>query len=610
MDPYSPEITTSAWLVCGFMKLSVLLCMVALLIVGVPVPVASTETSTCAGYAHEITAHGEYTIPSGRTQTFDQPTAIIAPSVRIDGILQMADATPGNPAPDLCIETSSLTIGSTGKILTGHGAEGSSNSNSIMAQGGPGTNGGSVNLDFVQGASPDSPTFSIVRGGHLITGAGGAGGDVQLLAYICNAIVDRHAFGGIGGDAGALRMAFDNDLLYNIAPFSVMLGNGGDGGNALALGGLRRQNDAVGGSGGVSDAYVNGASIGRNAVGLKSLGLDLQIFGASKGGAGGDAIAITSPSCNPNSPCNNMPWTNQTYCLLHDVLNLVCTSPTSTYCNWLYVLDLVGTPGDGEEDYATGADPADPGYNGQDAADGADWQTECGVGVTAEPPYGETGCSASVSCGAGHDAQRGFYGQGGYTAASAIAKGKIGGFGILLGGTGGQAVAHGAHGGLGGQGGSGGAGAAGCLQDSDGGAGARGGNGGAGGQGTAQGGDGGPSSIQGGKGGDVNAIAGTGGTGGPGGSGGAPAAGCNPYTGTCQPFSPGGAYNSKGGTWGCGGGGGARGGLTSARGDGGVGILGIQNGPNGVDVSGQQPTPYGAPGAHGPAYLPNSACNP
>lgn len=618
-----------------------------------PAPASATPFSQCD--QPNVVAVDTFSVPAGTTRVFDAPTAIKARNVNVAGALLTRDGA-GDDAPALCIEAEKVVVAALGVICTGSGDDGAGVLGTYSAQGEDGTEGGDLSIIL-----KDNPTTltgpSLDLLGLICSGDGGDGGPGVLepclpaslgttdsaiptcenhpcdgcgepcaegmkdclppvepckekcVPDLCKVPHVRRAFGGDAGDAGLLSL-YGPATSLALAPASLKAGRGGDGGDAYTFGGLRGSNEAYGGAAGDSRVLINGAP------GSALLGF----VGASVGGNGGDALAAVAPECGGNDPCKDAIWENRTYCVVRDVLEKACPKPTPegpSICeNPNHVFEeyagkpLYGYNGASDTDAPTGPDPADPGYDGADSSAGAAWQTDCGVEVTPTPPFGGAGCGASASCSGGRAAAPGFYGEPGYSAASAHANATAGGYGALKGGEGGAATATGATGGTGGTGGKGGRGDVGCLQSRNGGPGGKGGRGGPGGSATAIAGAGGMSDVQGGKGGDAQANPGAGGAGGVGGSGGDPHPACNAYTGECLPEWQYGDYTSWGGYWGCGGGGGAAGGYTPIPGAGGQKQNPAgQDGPKGAVLPpAATPAAYGATGKAGAQYLAEPSC--
>jgi hypothetical protein len=566
----------------------------------------------CDGYPSTIEAVA-YTLPAATTTVLSEATAIKAHTITILGRLLTRGGDAEEPAPSLCIQAEQVIVAATGIICTGSGHDGAGQAGSLGAEGGDGSDGGDLTITLKDNPlTLTTPVLTVAPGCVLCTGDGGDGGPALVEATVCDTYLPRVSRGGDAGDAGALALIYSTPTTSTLAPASLNVGKGGDGGDAYTLGGRRGSTEAYAGEAGDSLLTINGLPT-----------TNLGTVGSGEGGDGGDAVATVALGCGGNDPCADALFTNQTYCGMRDLRNAVCKDPSphlgtlcdagNTIIDGLAGKDVYGPNGRDDTDAPTGPDPADPGYSGADSDAGASWQVSCGLGITAAPPFGAVGCNADAGCGKGKAAMVGFYGQPGADGASGIATATKGEFGVLMGGNGGSATATGASGGIGGNGGDGGKGAADCMQDFNGAPGARGGLGGSGGDATATAGVGGDSWVQGGKGGDASATAGSGGAGGVGGKGGAPPTGCNPYTGSCEappPFGggPGLHYTSYGGYWGCGGDGGARGAPLAFSRNGGNGDPTGQDGPDGASFPGPEPTPYGAKGAHATQYLAAPSC--
>lgn len=386
------------------------------------------------------------------------------------------------------------------------------------------------------------------------------------------------AAGGKGGDGGEISLTYLHEpATGTIAPHSLVVGNGGAGGNAFAFGTPYGPKHATGGDGGTSIATVNGATP-----------MNMSWFHSGLGGNGGSATA-------ENANCVTLPCDFQylVWCSVDIVRQNVCFDTTppyiglgsvSNFCQDLenilkqalgLEVPLVGPPGKAASGYTGNAVAGGDGAEGHQGSYGAD----------ASLQFGTDGGSASAGCpGASTPGGAGGSGGGGGNGNPGSATGGAGSFGLLRGGDGGHASYQASNGGNGGKGGSGGrADRSICGTVAEAGDGGDGGNGGNSGTGRSQGGEGGDSALAGGKGGDASGTVGTPGAGGTGGNGGASTLECDATGTTCWPSAP--------GAWGCGGH------------TGNYGVVHIEGGPGGKNllVPNESGPLNGPPGMPSPA---------
>jgi hypothetical protein len=322
----------------------------------------------------------------------------------------------------------------------------------------------------------------------------------------------------------------------NLSPKTILLGRGGDGGDAVTRGGRFGGFLATGGNGGLSYGSFNGAPL-----------LPTGQLAASRGGDGGSASAVADcgGSCFPQD-VNVECVVRETYDMC-DKYRFPPPPRDEKLCSeFLNQAGQKGGPGTSVTASPKAPGDASPGYHGDDGSYTLSYSY--GAGVDAK---GTIGASASVSCtSANTNGGRGGPGTVGGTAGDGGAQGGHGGFGIIQGGDGGSADMTAGAGGKGGGGGDGGAALIEktffCgIQRAHAGPGGDGAKGGDSGGGSAQGGEGGPSYVLGGRGGDGRAYAADPGAGGLGGNGGAQASYCDGL-GPCFVLEP-------AGQWGCGG---------------------------------------------------------
>jgi PKD repeat protein len=177
-----------------------------------------------------------------------------------------------------------LIIGSNSAITAGKGGSGGTPLETPFAIGGNGGNGGHVTIKA-------GGTLTIESGATIASGNGGPGGDAKTAA----ASLRAYARGGNGGDAGYLVVGGRRGIVFKNAgppPVTVVGGDGGQGGEAIAQGkqgagqcprgGDGANAGAVGGNGGSG----LGGFISRNIV----YNVPVHVIGGN-GGKGGNATA-------------------------------------------------------------------------------------------------------------------------------------------------------------------------------------------------------------------------------------------------------------------------------------------------------------------------------
>ncbi|PKK85330.1 MAG: hypothetical protein CVT48_05905 [Thermoplasmata archaeon HGW-Thermoplasmata-1] len=218
--------------------------------------------------AETVTANSIY-IPAGVTVTALNDLVLNA----VEEIIVDGNLVGLNGAGFTLISGKNLTVN--GNVIAGDGSDGAGQ----LFQGGEGTNGGSMTLTSREGIINIGPDAMVA------SGTGGKGGNA--LAYgigdYNNSIIFE-SVGGKAGDAGNLELYAGAVNLDGI----LSVGNGGAGGDAIALGRGFELVSAVGGPAGRSGALAisdldNDALLTYFEAG--------QIVGGN-GGAGGSALAI------------------------------------------------------------------------------------------------------------------------------------------------------------------------------------------------------------------------------------------------------------------------------------------------------------------------------
>jgi hypothetical protein len=443
----------------------------------------------------------------------------------------------------------------------------------------------SAGLGAYTGAPPGNSSLCDTRGlGDPVNGClHDMGMDIQV------------AIGASGGNGGNLLVQ-PAGMTFQVPGGSIALGDGGDGGNGLALVPSSTTAVALGGSGGSSgmlDAAGLGSAVTKGA-----------------GGNGGAGMAVAGVHCPP-PPCasygdNLVDCAWDTLCAslpaaVPGAMRSQVCSLLDTICTNAGTMPCVGSNGNpsSQTGRANSAMVGQSGANGQDAYVGP---------KVGGPSCGVEGCDpAGVGCEA-RPSTAGYGGEQGPTGGPATATGGPGGPGFVAGGNGGLGHASGGSGGRGGTGGKGG--------ESDyyaicfpfyepPSAGGPGGSGGVGGTAAATGGRGGDSYGLPGKGGDATSSAGSGGTGGTGGPGGngRPAdvhCGDGSDPDVCHYESTG--HEHCGAPGGAAGGPGGSGGATANGGGGGINLLtGVSAAPGTSGAAPGAVGQQGSPGAHGVA---------
>lgn len=325
-----------------------------------------------------------------------------------------------------------------------------------------------------------------------------------------------------GGDGGKLLYYFTAEPTWTVLPQSLLVGNGGNGGNSFAFTDAQGDYSSHSGKGGDSSVYKNGEELSYDSPGASWFESHKDWFAGATGGDGGKARAEPLDYCSMmRTPirrlgpiCDHPVQYEVAYCAASVVARIKLISET---CNEISPWPCFGAPGASDNGVGNSAPASYDGADGQDASGGESLSAGCG----AETGSG-AGCGASAGCswGNSYGATAGGPGFPGVDAAWGEALAENGGDGALVGGHGGDAYAEGMQGGPGGAGGKGGDGYHGACNDRAPKPGGYGGIGGNGGSANARAGAGGNAVIQGGGGGNAKAVAGNGGTGGPGGAGG------------------------------------------------------------------------------------------
>lgn len=548
-------------------------------------------------------------------QTFTETTRIQG------GHLTLAGHILVEGGGDLCIEAESLTLLPGSSLCT----EAAPDQRATMSDdyelvGADGVDAGGIYI-LLEGAASE---FKVNPGAIICTGDGGAGGTaihtVPDLTHVqtCQDLDDALLHGGTGGDAGLLSISAPSDAHFDVAPASVLLGQGGTGGHALLVG-TAYSASTFGGAGGESRALLNDEPLplewagqghggdGGNAVssvcsmGLVDLELSLSVadpmstglLSASPDGGSDEVESVLQPASGVDDiDCTDLEE-EKLDCIV-EMLGPECNGAIGNLCP-------IGE--NGADAHASGS----TGQHGNNGLPGNDASSDASYTVGATITKGPPGISASVSCPPDNEAaEPGGTPTAGSDGGYAISQGGNGSYGLVQGGKGGSASSEGGQGGNGGIGGDGGAAAVEyftfCLfQKMPAAIGADGSPGGPGGRVEAAGGNGGPSEVFGGDGGDAIGRAASGGKGGDGGNGGDSDSdyGCIPQ--------PGGAVLcttvvASQGRFGCGGPGGPISTMDVSGGEGGDSAInhGGDTGKPFKDAESAQRGADGAPGAGRP----------
>ncbi len=175
-------------------------------------------------------------------------------------------------------------LGSNTNIKAQDGGNGRDITGAGVVRGGPGKQGGSLNI-LVRGS------LTLCGGAQISAGHGGRGGDALSITP---APGTAEAYGGQGGNAARrLRLSATQSLSFSSptgAPIGLNPGNGGRGGNALAVGGDGVARCPVGGDGAWALAYGGGGGQASKTVIISGV-----IGGAAnaqtQGGQGGNGGA-------------------------------------------------------------------------------------------------------------------------------------------------------------------------------------------------------------------------------------------------------------------------------------------------------------------------------
>jgi hypothetical protein len=376
----------------------------------------------------------------------------------------------------------------------------------------PGADGGSITIEAgatpaVCNASSICSSASLIIAPNAIVQAGaGAAGAAGTWDAACACV-----HGGAGGAGGDLRLVALHGSA--VALGSILPGAGGDGGSATATG---IEPHAIGGTGGRAGTAILAVADEHAATVIQA-----------PAGTGGLARASMSASCDP---------VTDPLCYVNAVIGKGKNGldDTADPCDGNALLGIVnayspvpvGSPfGDGQDDsYDRDAKAGNGSAGSYEGGDGGTATARgCNNGdAPSNATDGHDGCVETCDGFYGTDGQNGAAGTKGYEGGTGHAEGGDGGPGLFVGGMGGTAEADGGQGGIGGAGGNGGRAATPC---SDGGDGGQGGPGGDGGDSDAHGGRGGDAALaspigHGGPGGPHSGSWGPGGAGGPGGDGG------------------------------------------------------------------------------------------
>lgn len=242
----------------------------------------ATATATASLYVYEpvtaqlaITATNQTSCLGGGPGLFN---------VEYDGG-QAADGRRGRKA--IFRGRGNVFLGSTTNIKAQDGGNGRDMSGAGVVHGGPGKQGGSLDI-LVRGS------LTLCGGAQISAGHGGRGGDATSITP---APGTAEAYGGQGGNAARrLRLSATQSLSFSSptgAPIGLNPGNGGRGGNALAVGGDGAARCPVGEDGAMAFAFGgHGGAASKTVIisGVIGGAANAQTQGGQGGGGGaGDA---------------------------------------------------------------------------------------------------------------------------------------------------------------------------------------------------------------------------------------------------------------------------------------------------------------------------------